>query len=95
MQAAGVTLLPLESPLNTRVFEVDFEGVGYVYLFFSFREQKRHAFAALVRSFLSGNILAPPQNSFACRKRVCREAPPLRLHMVTAQKALTSNIRLL
>ena len=32
IQGAGVTLLPLESPLNTRVFEADFEGVGYVYL---------------------------------------------------------------
>ena len=36
-QAAGVTLLPLESPLKTRVFEADFEGVGYVYLFLDFR----------------------------------------------------------
>ena len=36
-QATDVTLLPLESPLNTRVFEADFEGVGYVYLFLGFR----------------------------------------------------------
>ena len=36
IQAADVTLLPLESPLNTRVFEADFEGVGYVYLLFDF-----------------------------------------------------------
>ena len=37
MQAAGVTLLPIESALNTRVLGADFEGAGYVYLFFSFR----------------------------------------------------------
>jgi hypothetical protein len=36
-QAADVTLLPLESPLNTRVFGADFEGVGYVYLTPDFR----------------------------------------------------------
>ena len=46
--------------------------------------------ATLVCGFLSGNILAPPQNSFACHRRVCRKAPPLRLHMVPAQKALTN-----
>ena len=37
IQATDVTLLPLESPLNTRVFEADFEGVGYVYLTLNFR----------------------------------------------------------
>ena len=36
-QGTDVTLLPLESPLNTRVFEADFEGVGYVYLTLDFR----------------------------------------------------------
>ena len=46
------------------------------------------AFVALVCSFFFRNNLAPSQNSFACRKRVRREAPSLRLHMVTTQKVL-------
>ena len=37
IQTADVTLLPLESPLNTRVFEADFEGAGYVYLTLDFQ----------------------------------------------------------
>jgi len=37
IQGADVTLLPLESPLNSRVFGADFEGVGYVYLTPDFR----------------------------------------------------------
>ena len=37
IQGTDVTLLPFESPLNTRVFRADFEGTEHICLFLDLR----------------------------------------------------------